>query len=231
MNILLIDGEYYRNLYDLATLKDHLIQIFGLINYPDKIIYYSAAIDKEYEETLIKIKNLKINNEGFLSQGNRNKPVQKGVNGYILRDILLSSQNSDINNIYLIAGDGDLVAGIEYALIKNKPIQVISSIKNTSCRIKEVLKPFYFEELFKQETYKLDNLSENEKNLKKMWESLTKDKNNKWLSTTKIGQQRKIFDFKYNNSSLKEVLGPLVKRGVIVRRKEKNGPEHEILFQ
>lgn len=231
MGVLLIDGEYYRKLYSIERLQEIIEKFIGVINYPKSIVYYSANINA-IKETLNAIKNLEINDKGYITPQNSGKRVQKGVDGYIVKDLILLSQDSSVNDIYLIAGDGDLIAGIEYAKENGKNIRVISCIENTAKKIEDLVEVFNFQDYIEDvaperscnEILLLDNTSK----LKNMW--LEKKDDEEWLSSSAIGQERKKYHFKYTEGKLQALLNQFEKDGIIEQQKELAGPGKKIRF-
>lgn len=224
MKILLIDGEYLRKLIELENLEELLRMTFGIINYPDKIIYYSAMISEEQSKILLKIKNMEINNKGYISKQDNGKNVQKAVDGYIIADILLSAMNKDITEISVIAGDGDLTAGFEKSLINfNKKINLLASKNSISDRLSSYSNVFYLEDFYKEEIKEKNTftkeivLNDNINNLKKLW---LKEQDNNWVSGTKIGQKKKLYNFTYVKGSLNKILETLEKNGLVELRPE-----------
>lgn len=226
MCVLLIDGEYYRKLYSIERLQEIIERFIGIVNYPKSIVYYSCNSDN-FRQKLSSVKNLKINDKGHISTQN-GKKVQKGVDGYIVKDLILFAQDPNIRNIYLIAGDGDLIAGIEYAKENGKNLKMISCKENTSQKIIEMVEVFNFENYIKNIVVDTPSLSNNILNLKKMWLELKDDEG--WLSSTTIGQKNKEYNFIYPKRRLKRLLSQLEKDKVISQVKEMVGPGKKIKF-
>lgn len=224
MSALLIDGEYYRKLYGIEKLQEIIEHFIGIVNYPNKVIYFSAMVES-IKEKLNEIKNLEVNNEGYISTYDNGKKVQKGVDGYIVKELILLSQNPNIKDIYLIAGDGDLIAGIEYAKNCGKNLKVISCKDNTSNRIEKLVDVYNFSDYLKEDN---DISEDNIFCLLKMWE---KEKNESgWLSSTKIGQMKKQYNFNYSKNKLSILLAQLEEKEIIESQKELVGPGIEIRF-
>lgn len=230
MGILLIDGEYYKKLYDIERLQEIVEKFIGIINYPSRIIYFGAKIEDSFRKKLNNVRNLEVNEKGYISTYDDRRRVQKGVDGYIVKDLILLSQSSEISDIYLMAGDGDLIAGIEYAIENGKDVKVISCKETTSGRIEQLAEVYHFQDYLKAEAVNeavSNNLSENILILNKMW---IKNQNNKgWLSSSTIGQERKRYNFEYKK--LKVLLNQLEKKGIIEQQKELKGPGTEIRFK
>lgn len=230
MKILLIDGEYYKKLYPISKLQEIVERFIGIVNYPSRIIYFSAKTDDSLKKKLNNIRGLEINDKGYITTYDNGRKVQKGVDGYIVKKLVLLSQNPIINDIYLIAGDGDLVAGIEYAIENGKKLKVISCRENTSSRIKRLAHVYYFQDHLNVGTENEsvpDALSKNVMKLKKMWLENSNDEG--WLSSSTIGQEKGRYSFKYKK--LKALLKQLEKEGIIEQQKEQKGPGTEIRFK
>lgn len=229
MGVLLIDGEYYRKFYSVDRLQELVKKFLGTVTYPSKIIYFGAQIDN-IREKLNNVKNLEINDEGYISIHDGGRRVQKGVDGYIVKELMLLSQDSNVDAIYLIAGDGDLIAGIDYAKQMGKNPKVISGKENTSKKIEKLVDVYYLQDYLNDdivnEPYPYA-LSENILNLKKMWMEKRDDKG--WLSATLIGQLKNKYKFKYEEK-LKILLNQLEEVGIIKQQKESRGPGNEISF-
>lgn len=225
MGILLIDGEYLRKSIPLENLKDLIISAFGVINYPQKIIYYSALVDDHQSKILSQIKNIEINNKGYVTLYDDGRRVQKAVDGYIIADIIEFSSDEKYKYINVIAGDGDLIAAFEKSYSSyNKKINLIARRNSVSERLLSYSKIFYLDEIksdlssINKEKIAQIELDKNENNLKRLW-CVERD-NDDWVSGTKIGQKKKIYDFRYPKGSLNEILKSLEKRNVIELRPE-----------
>lgn len=224
MNILLIDGEYLRKSIPLEKLENLIKLTFGIINYPEKIIYYSAFVDTKQTNILSNIKNMEINNKGYITQYDDGRRVQKAVDGYIIADIISFSSDKNVKDISVIAGDGDLIAAFEKSVSTyNKKINLISKKHSVSEKLISYSKVFYIDDinsdfLIEEETSIENILCENEINLKNLWEE---EKNNdNWLSGSKIGQKRKLYHFKYAKGKLNNILKSLKEKNIIELRAE-----------
>lgn len=242
MGMLFIDGEYLRKSIPLEDLKNLIISAFGIINYPEKIIYYSASLDNQQRKILSQIKNMEINDKGYIANYKDGKKVQKAVDGYIIVDIVEYSKNKDIKDINVIAGDGDLLVAFERSSSNNKKIKLIARKESVAEKLVEYSEVFYIEDMINKSLKNVEEkaidcsqqendllninceekieLNENEMNLKNLWEKECDNK--RWISSRKIGRKRIEYNFKYSKGNLNKILKSLEERGIIEVR-PKNG--------
>lgn len=148
MRVLLIDGEYLRKSISLEKLNDLIISAFGVINYPERIIYYSALVDNQQSKVLFQIRNMEINNKGYITQYDDGRKVQKAVDGYIIADIIQFSSDEKNKEISVIAGDGDLIAAFEKSYSSySKKINLIARRNSVSEKLLFYSKIFYIDEI------------------------------------------------------------------------------------
>lgn len=134
MRVLLIDGEYLKHHTIMEKdLNMGLNRIFGMF-LPHKIIYYSANMSSEIIEFLKKdIPTIEINNRGWVDSNKH----QKGTDGYINVDLVKFGLDKDVKEIYLFAGDGDFIAGVqEYARLKKDRVNLLCWKDSTSDHLK-----------------------------------------------------------------------------------------------
>jgi uncharacterized LabA/DUF88 family protein len=228
MNILYIDGEYLKKIMPLnETLENIINKFFGILYYPDKIIYYTANISNEKRKTLEKIKNLEINDKGYIHKKSDNTIEQKGVDGYIVSDMTDASWDDEIKNIILIAGDGDLKAGLEKIIErKNKKVKLIALPGTISRELS------YFSEL-----YHFDspiNGSKDEGDVLKdfrIFKKMYPDLKSKFGSVTDclIGKYSKDYNFDYKiYGQLKNFMKILKDKNLISLTKVPGTPHYEI---
>ena len=235
MGILLIDGEYLRKSIPLEKLNELILSAFGVINYPEKIIYYSAPIDDQQSKILSEIKNMEINDKGYITQYDNGKRVQKAVDGYIIVDIIEFSSDRRVQDINVIAGDGDLIAAFEKSYdCYNKKVNLIANKNSVSEKLLDYSKYFYIGEIISinnspslekdNENIEFDNenikFNQNIINIKTLWDK-HKDKEG-WISGTVIGQKRRLYDVKYSKGDLKNILKSLEESKIVELKPENN---------
>ncbi|MBS9775811.1 MAG: NYN domain-containing protein [Fusobacterium sp.] len=238
MKLLLIDGEYLKNNgVSNNDLREFLKKEFGKLFYPDKIIYYTANMDSPEKENLeTSIINLKVNNKGYLQKDKeKNISHQKAVDGYIIADLTEASLTGLVKNVYLIAGDGDLKAGVE-KIYEHKKIRVeLIGYKGTiSPHLEELCNVHLLDE--NNEVIKKENdekisiiLNSNKTNkfmehLKNMFEGEKKE----LLRSSDIGRMSKKYSLTYGKGELNKILKSLAEKNFITLSKIKGTTDYEI---
>lgn len=148
MKILFIDGEYLKKIVSIEELEKFLLLAFGQVEYPERIIYYSSEISEYQKKIMKKIKNLEINNKGYLTTYDGGKKVQKGVDGYIISDMICASIENKEIDVNIIAGDGDLIAGFEKCFtLTNKKIKLLCRKNSVAERLLNFSKLYYIDNI------------------------------------------------------------------------------------
>lgn len=225
-----------------GNLNDIILGYFGILTYPEEIIYYSASVCENRKEELSAVKNLKINEKGFIVNKDSSTRQQKGVDGYIISDLTdLSYEDTGI--IALMSGDGDMKAGVEKIFVrKNKRVQIIGLENSISKELSEFCDFHYLDEDLKlssdiisesitpaipqqEKVETTDYDRETFEKIKEIIEHLRKvDKNNVTMSA--IGQNAKKFNFKYPKRKLAKILSELENAGMIKLKKKPDEQDH-----
>lgn len=246
MKILLIDGEYLKkNGSANKNLGIFLIEQFGKLFYPDEIIYYTAKMDESEKEILEKsIKNLKINDRGYIQNDKSNNTShQKAVDGYIIADLTeISLTCKNLSRLYLLAGDGDLKAGVEKVMEHlNLTVELIAFDGTISPCLKDLCHvnlitledgnyEIISEGIKKEEVVEEPNVDKYKgSKFKKEMIALVKifkNENSQELLSSVIGQRAKEFNLKYRKGKLNQLLETLAENSLITLKKSKNQKDY-----
>lgn len=232
MNVLYIDGEYLKKvLPDTKLIVELINESFGKIFYPDRIIYYSANTRGKERENLLAIKNMEINNKGFLHTKSNKTREQKGVDGYIVSDMTDASSNPKIKEISLIAGDGDLKAGLEKIFERKKTkVRLIAAKGSVSRELTQLSKVFYIDDFLDlNSNTKSDFLNDVDK-FSKVYSFLEEKYGT--VTDSLIGKHAMEYKFFYkeNYGKLKKFLKLLVKEKIIEKEIIEGTPHNKIIF-
>lgn len=226
MKTLFIDGEYLKKVISIENLEKFLLLSFGQIEYPEKIIYYSSELSKDQQRILQQIKNLEINEKGYITTYDDGRRIQKGVDGYIISDIIISSLENKEINIYVIAGDGDLIAAFEKSFkITNKKIKLLCIKNSMATKLSNFSKIYYIEDIIDLKNVDNKNNLEKDKELKeniiKLESLYKKEKDSEgWVDGSTIGRNKKKYGIIYKKGKLNDLLKSLEKIKKIILKPE-----------